>query len=158
MELVEHRVPGWLSQVCFNLAIFTPPWFARHEILPRAVVEYADIQVAHRHLVAFSTEWLQFRATYDRFCSRTQQDLHVGICDLVVRVFKELLSHSPVKALGVNRGIHFRALGATASDRTARLLAPVGPWGEWTDVFRSGGSKGEMGSLTMRQIRPEGRP
>ena len=101
----------------FNPAIFTPAWFALHEVLPRGVAENADLKVAHSQLLLFSTEWLQIQVTPDRFQAETQQDPHVRLRDFVIRVFKELLFHTPIEAFGINRSVHFRAPTPAARDR-----------------------------------------
>ncbi len=142
----------------FNPAIFTPAWFALHEILPRGVAENANLQVVHNQLVVFSTEWLELHVTPDSFRAETQQDPHVRVRDFVIRVFKELLFHTPVRALGINRDVHFRAPDPAARDRVGRILAPVDPWGEWAERLQLGGTHSGMVSLSMRQSQPEGRP
>ena len=40
----------------FNPAILTPAWFAMHELLPKAVADSANMEVAHRQATVFSTE------------------------------------------------------------------------------------------------------
>lgn len=142
----------------FNPAIFTPAWFALHEILPRGVVENADLQVAHNQLVAFSTEWLQIQVTPDSFQAETQQDPLVRVRDFVIRTFKEFLPHTPIEALGIDRYVHFRAPDAAARERIGRMLAPVEPWGECAELLQLGADQNGMVSLSMRQSRPEGRP
>ena len=142
----------------FNPAIFTPAWFALHEILPRGVAENADLQLAYNQLMTFSTDWLQIRVTPDSFQAETQQDPHVRVRDLVIRVFRELLSHTPIRAFGINRDVHFRAPNAAARDRVGRMLAPVEPWGECAELLQLGGDQSGMVSLSMRQSQPEGRP
>ena len=32
----------------FNPAIFTPAWFALHDLLPESVADDADLRIAHR--------------------------------------------------------------------------------------------------------------
>ena len=141
----------------FNPAIFTPAWFSLHEILPKSAADNADLQVAHGQLVVFSTEWLQLQVTPDRFQATTQQGPYVRVRDLVVRVFREHLFHTPVKAIGINRDIHFRAASPAARDRVGRRLAPVEPWREIAEMLELGGEDEGMTSLTMRGSRPDGR-
>ena len=142
----------------FNPAIFTPAWFALHEILPRGVAENADLEVAHNQLAEFSTEWLHIQVIPDRFQADTQQDPHVRLRDFVIRTFKELLIHTPIQAFGINRSVHFRAPDAAARDRVGRMLAPVEPWDQCTELLQLGGDQNGMVSLSMRQSQPEGRP
>ena len=47
----------------FNPAIFTPAWFALHDLLPRQATDNAELQVAHPGLTLFSTEWLYLKIT-----------------------------------------------------------------------------------------------
>jgi len=142
----------------FNPAIFTPAWFAMHKILPKKAADNADVQVVHAQLSVFSTEWLQLQVTPDRFQAATQQAPHVRVHDLVMRVFKEHLFHTPVNAFGINRQVHFRAASPAARDRVGRQLAPVKPWGKIAKALQLDGEGGGMVSLTMRQSHPEGRP
>ena len=142
----------------FNPAIFTPAWFALHGLLPKVVAERADLKVAHRQVTEFSTDWLRLQVTSDRFSASTAQAPHVGVRDLVMRVFNEHLSHTPLKAMGINRNVEFQVDGLAERDRIGRALAPVEPWGRWAVELGADGEHGGMTSLTMSQIRPEGRP
>ena len=142
----------------FNPAIFTPAWFALHDLLPRQATDNAELQVAHPGLTLFSTEWLHLNIMTDRFEASTQRDPYVRVRDLLVRVFKEHLHHTPLKAFGINRDVHFRVADQVERDRIGRLLAPAEPWGPWKDELGLGGDYGGMISLTMAQTRPEGRP
>ena len=141
----------------FNPAIFTPAWFAMHGLLPQAAAESADLQVAHRQATVFSTDWLSLQVTTDRFMADTQQAPHVRVCDLVVRVFREHLHHTPVKAMGINRNVHFRVGSLAERDRIGRALAPMEPWGPWRQELELDGKHGGMTSLTMSQLRPQDR-
>ncbi len=142
----------------FNPAIFTPAWFVLHELLPAKAAENASLQIAQGSLTAFSTDWLQLQVTADRFSAGTSQAPYIRLCDLVVAVFKVHLTHSPVNALGINRGVHFQVSDLTARDRIGRALAPVEPWGAWSSALGLTGDQGGMTSLTMSQLDPEGRP
>jgi len=142
----------------FNPAIFTPAWFALHDLLPRQATENAELQVAHPGLTLFSTEWLHLHVVTDRFEASTQREPYVRVPDLLVRVFSEHLHHTPLKAFGINRDIHFRVADQVERDRIGGLLAPAEPWGPWKDELGLGGDRGGMASLTMAQTRPEGRP
>ena len=141
----------------FNPAIFTPAWFTLHGLLPRAS-DSADLKVAHRQVTEFSIDWLRLQVTSDRFAANTVQAPHVRVKDLVMRVFKEHLSHTPLKAMGINRSVHFQVGGLAERDRIGRALAPVAPWGHWAAELGVDGEQGGMTSLTMSQVRPAGRP
>ena len=141
----------------FNPAIFTPAWFVLHELLPAHTAENAELKVAHPELTVFSTEWLDLKITTDRFEAGTRRDPFVRLRDLLVRVFREYLYHTPLKAFGINRDVHFRVGNQVERDRIGRLLAPVEPWGPWKDQLGLGSEYGGMTSLTMAHTRPDGR-
>ena len=142
----------------FNPAIFTPAWFALHGLLPESAATNAELQVAHQRSTAFSTDWLRLTVTADRFAVETSQPPHIRPRDLVARVFRERLSHTPISALGINRDVHFQVPSLAERDQIGRTLAPVKPWGAWGQDLGLDGEHGGMTSLTMSQLRPEGRP
>lgn len=145
----------------FNPAIFTPAWFVLHGLLPQAVAdseELAKLAVAHPELTHFQTDWLNLQVTTDKFNAETRLAPHVRVRDLVVRVFKEYLYHTPLRAFGINRNVHFRVRDFSARDRIGRKLAPVEPWGVWGQQLGDSGHQGGMTSLTMRQVNVKGRP
>ena len=142
----------------FNPAIPTPAWFALHDILPKSTAEKADLKAAHDHPTAFSTDWIRIQITPNRFQAATRLAPNVRARDLVVRVFKEHPSQTPIRAIGINREVHSRELGATARDRMGRRRAPVEPWGQIVEKFDPDGDRNGMASLTMRLSRPGGSP
>ncbi len=142
----------------FNPAIFTPAWFALQGLLPESDTAGADLQVAHKQVTAFSTEWLRLEVTAKRFLVETLQAPYIRLRDLTARLFKEHLSHTPLNALGINRDVHFQVRSSTERDRMGRTLAPVEPWGAWGHDLGLDGEHGGMTSLTMSQVAPEGRP
>ena len=141
----------------FNPAIFTPAWFALNGLLPESVATNAVLTVAHEQVTQFNTDWLRLDVTLDRFYVETEQAPHVRVHDLVVRVFKEYLHHTPVTAFGINRNVHFGVRSLAARDQLGRTLAPIDPWGAWGQELGLDGEQGGMSSLTMSQIEPEGR-
>ncbi|MDE0459948.1 MAG: hypothetical protein OXI15_21875 [Chromatiales bacterium] len=142
----------------FNPAIFTPAWFELHGLLPDGASEIAEVEVVHPQATSFTAEWLILNVIPERFSVETVQAPDVRVLDLVVRTFKEHLSHTPLTTLGINRSVHFRVRSMAERDRIGRTLAPVEPWGAWREELGSDGMHGGMTSLTMSQIDPEGRP
>ena len=142
----------------FNPAIFTPAWFALHGLLPESVADDADLRISHRQVTEFVADWLRLQVTAEQFFVETSQAPHVRLRDLVARIFKEYLHHTPVRAFGINRDVHFRVKSFTERDRIGRTLAPVEPWGAWGHDLGLDGEHGGMTSLTMTQVAPEGRP
>ena len=142
----------------FNPAILTPAWFALHELLPEAIAETAELNVAHPNVVGFSAEWLQLDATQERLKVSTMREPYVRLHDLVLKMFEEHLYHTPLRAFGINRSVHFRVASFEERDRIGRLLAPLEPWEPWASNLNLAGVHGGMTSLTMSQYEPDGRP
>ncbi len=141
----------------FNPAIFTPAWFAMHNLLGKGVVDSAQLAVAHPQVTEFTADWLQIHVDVGRFSAETLQAPYVRLCDLVVRAFKENLHHTPLRAVGINRQVHFRVESYAKRDQIGRSLAPVEPWGDWGKALGKDGRQGGMTSLTMTQINLDGR-
>ena len=157
---IEPEISG-ISAVLlgdFNPAIFTPSWFALNGLLPEHVAESAHLDVASREVTSFNADWLRLVVQIERFTIDTSQAPYVRVRDLVVRVFKEHLSHTPLRAFGINREIHFRLRDSAERDRIGRMLAPVGPWGALGHQLELDGEQSGMTSLTMSQVDPRGRP
>ncbi len=141
----------------FNPSIFTPAWFVRRGLLPDRMEEEATLHVAHREITVFDADWLHLDVRSERLTAETSQGPHVRVRDLLVRVFGEYLQHTPVRAFGVNRTVHFRVRDMGVRDRIGRTLAPTGVWGAWGKRLEPGGEHGGMTSLTMTQVDPERR-
>ena len=145
--------------VCGNLnpSIFTPAWFEMHGLLPRGAADEAEVNVIHPQVTDFKFDWLRIQVNTTRFLAESVQAPEIRLLDLVARVFKEILSHTPLTVFGINRQVHFLAHSFQARDRLGRLLAPVEPWGDWAKNLGPDGKKGGMTSLTMTEIAIEGR-
>ena len=142
----------------FNPSIFTPTWFEWHELLPQKTVDVTNLGIVHPQISNFNADWLDIQVVTERFQISTTQAPYVRLQDLAVRIFRELLPHTRLRAMGINREIHFSVRTFGERDRLGRLLAPTGPWGDWGKELEPDGSQGGMTSLTMRQMNPEGRP
>ena len=142
----------------FNPAIFTPAWFELHGLLPKGTADIAKLGVARSQATSFNAEWLNLNVLLERFSVETVQAPDVRIRDLVVRTFREHLNHTPLKAVGINRSVHFNLKSLADRDRIGRKLAPIEPWGAWAEELGLDGTHGGMTALTMSQIDPDGRP
>ena len=141
----------------FNPSIFTPAWFVRRRLLPDRMEEEATLHIAHKEITVFDADWLHLEVRSDRLAAETVRDPHVRVRDLLVRIFQEHLQHTPLRALGINRSVHFRVHDLGVRDRIGRRLAPTSAWGAWGQCLEPGGKHGGMTSLTMTQVDPEGR-
>lgn len=141
----------------FNPAIFSPKWFSANELLPEEAAEDADLQVAHRELTSFSADWLRLQVTRERFTAGSTQAPFVRLRDLVHRLFREHLFHTPLRAFGINLSAHFLVDSFATRDRIGNTLAPLEPWGPWREQLDLDGRHGGMTSLRMSQSKPSGR-
>ena len=137
--------------------LFTPAWFVQHGLLPESATDGAGVA-----LTPPAGEGIHFRlaplAGLGRtFSAGTSQAPHVRVCDLAVRVFREYLPHTPLRAFEINRYVHFPVRSPAERDRIGRMLAPVEPWGHWGPDLGLDGDHGGMTSLTMSQLDPPGR-
>ncbi len=141
----------------FNPAIFTPDWFGWRGFLTERVVRSAELKIAQPRVTAFQADWLTLEVVQERFSISTTQLPYVRLADLVCRIFREELFHTPLNAVGINRQVHFLVRDFTERDRIGRTLAPVEPWGEWSHDLQPDARHGGMTSLTMTQVKLPGR-
>ena len=142
----------------FNPLIFTPTWFRRHKLLSDRMVDNANTEIVHPHGAKFDADWLNTQVVPEKFVIQTTNAPYVRLRDLAIRIFREFLPHTPLKAMGINRDVHFTVRNFDERCRLGRLLAPVEPWGDWGKKLEPDGEHGGMTSLTMTQLNPEGRP
>lgn len=112
----------------FNPKIFHPMWFAHHDILRESEAMEAAIEVVHTDVASFSFEWLTVQVLRDRFTAAIKAEAyrtHLG--DLVQNVFA-LLSHTPVRQLGLNASFRFRFKSERDWHAFGHFLAPKSPW------------------------------
>ena len=137
----------------FNPRIFRPDWFAKSGLVSQDEANAADIELIHSEITIFRMDWLSVRVEQQRFQVITQEAPFVRLSDLVIRTFKEFLSHTPIGKIGINRGVHFGVGGDEARDRIGTMLAPKEPWGDWGPTIKGGeGEKrGGLRDLIMEQ-------
>ena len=132
----------------FNPKIFQPYWFSAHELIPESEAEAADVEIVHPEVVSFSTDWLQLQVTTDRFMALTLQEPYAGMRDLVLSTF-ELLSHTPVQLMGLNRDVHYEM---SSEEEWHSLGYRLVPRDNWENLLpRHVG----MRSLTVEGVRPD---
>jgi len=144
----------------FNPKIFQPFWFARHGLVSDDEADSANISVIHSDITAFEIESFTLRVERERFALERKIAPLIVISDLAGRVFGDLLPHTPLRALGINRHVHFDVGDAEKRDRIGEMLAPRLPWGKWGEQVSSGeGAKhGGLLSLALIQRNVSDRP
>lgn len=134
----------------FNPTIFQPAWFANENLLQKAEVESATIDVIHADIVAFSLPWLTLQVTRQRFAVETfQMPYFEVIRDLVIGTFA-LLRYTPINLMGINFTKHIAVESLDEWHAIGHKLAPK-------DVWESLLLKPGMRSLSMQGMRDDER-
>jgi hypothetical protein len=89
----------------------------------------------------------------DRFQISTATAPLIVISDLCARIFGDILPHTPINQLGINRSLHFSVGSSAERDRIGELLAPKAPWGEWGRSLASDQMATHGGLQSMTMIR-----
>jgi len=140
----------------FNPRIFRPDWFQATGIIGDKDSQTATIEIIHSAVSSFSLDWAKVRIDQNKFSIETSDPPAIRIRDLVLKTFKEFLTHTPVQHVGINRSVHFSVGSFETREKIGRTLAPHEPWGEWArqipgnpnDLKLHGGMK----SLLMTQV------
>ena len=140
-----------IAEESFTPAILTPAWFELHGLLPPGTAEAATLGVSHRQLTVFEADWLNVEVNTNQFIASTNQEPFIRVRDLVLRLFRERLSQTPISALGINRDVHFKVGSAAEREDIGRQLAPLAPWGELGQELQLGDLGAGVSSLTMSQ-------
>jgi hypothetical protein len=152
---IEPEISGMaiVLRGSFNPSIFQPFWMARQGLITDEAAAAATVSVIHPEISQFAVESeFILNVQSDRFqLSRATAPL-VIISDLCSRIFGDILPHTPINQLGLNRSVHFSAGSVQERDRIGKLIAPQGPWGEWGADFNSDDPKQLGGLQTMTMI------
>ena len=127
-----HHIHNIVLIGSFNPKIFHPIWLLESGLIKEAEAEKADIQICNNDISIFSIEWAQFEITKDKFKISTEQEAYFEfIRDLVEGMFT-LLSHTPVKAIGINNLIHIKLY---KDEELYEFFNSVSPYSKWESVF-----------------------
>ena len=110
-----------------------------------------ELQVVHNDVSNFSIDTRKYHVQRDRFRIETSSAPWILIADITRQIFSEYLVHTPIRAFGVNRNVHFRLNSLEARTRLGRRLAPIDVWGDFGEEMDGVSSEliGGMRSLTM---------
>lgn len=112
----------------FNPAIFHPVWFKANGLIKPQEVESAKLEVTHPFVSIFSVEWFRLQVEPERFVVQTNDEAHFELLsDLVAGTFS-LLEHTPIKAMGMNRMMHFKMDSTEAWHAFGDKIAPKKVW------------------------------
>lgn len=112
----------------FTPTIFQPAWFAAEELVRKQEAEEANFVIGHPDLLIFTLEWLRLEVTRERLIAETTMEPYDEILrDLVLGTFR-LLSHTPIRFMGINRQMHFRMHSEEEWHQAGHTLAPKDIW------------------------------
>jgi hypothetical protein len=152
----------------FNPKIFQPVWFAAQEppLIPKMEAEEAKLEIIHPDVVVFEVDWFQLQVTRDRFhISTVQESRYEFLRDLVLGTF-QLLQHTPVRAMGINKDAHRGVQSMEMWHGFGDRIAPKGVWdgivekpGLLTITIQGARTDGHQGYVNVkvepsRQIHP----
>jgi hypothetical protein len=112
----------------FNPTIFQPAWFAGEQLIARDLADAAEVGIVHRQMVSFTAGWFEIGVTEDRFSvtslTAPSDDL---LRDLVLGTFR-LLRYTPIRAMGLNKDVHYRVESEEVWHAIGHKLAPPSNW------------------------------
>lgn len=131
-----------------NPQIFQPAWFYNQNLIRKEEAETAKIEIIHREIVTFSTDWFQIQVTPERIImSTTQAQYYEPLRDLALGTFR-VLHHTPITKMGLNKESHF----LMASEGAWHAIGDkLGPKDRWRNILEKPG----LASFTMQGIRPD---
>jgi hypothetical protein len=117
----------------FNPRIFQPAWLASNGLIRDEEADSAEIKVIHHDLTDLSVGWLQLQVQPERFVAAAADAAHIKVlCDFVVGVFT-ILEHTPIRAMGLNRTMHYRMPSRESYVSFGDELAPKKIWKAFLD-------------------------
>jgi hypothetical protein len=134
----------------WNPVILTPRWFADGDLLPREEADAAKVELIHTEIAQFETDWFSLSVTKDRLIAGTTRTSHAeALRDLVAGTL-DLLSHTPLMALGINHDYTVNFRNRRDFDDFGWRLVPPASWGM---LERPG-----MATLQVQGERPDDQP
>lgn len=117
----------------FNPAIFSPDWLERNELIGEGDAIVAREGSAGRQLLVshqvtnFETDWFTLQVLENQFSLTSKGVLTPAFKDLAVGIF-QLVSHTPVKAVGLNFIAQFKLENQEEQHKVGDVLAPKDIW------------------------------
>lgn len=125
----------------FNPAIFSPDWLERNKLIGEGDAATAregsqgKETVITRQIATYETEWFTLQVLEGRFTLTSKGVLSPAFKDLGVGIF-QLVSHTPVRALGLNFVGHFKFDSWEQQNKIGDAIAPKDIWNSlYPDTF-----------------------
>jgi hypothetical protein len=140
----------------FNPQIFQPFWLAHYSVISEDAAKAAKINIVHPEITSFGIQG-EFNVQVEREKFSIDRGIAplIRIADVVCRLFGELLPHTPIKQVGINRVMHFDVGSLAARDEIGLKLAPREPWGKWGRLVSSGEWPKHGGLVTLSLMQSD---
>jgi hypothetical protein len=132
----------------FNPAIFSPDWLERNKLIGQGDTEVAKNTpslIVSPQITVFETDWFALQVLENQFSLTSKGALTPAFKDLAVGIFS-LVSHTPIKAVGLNFLAHFRFTTETEYHQIGDVLAPKTIWNKLYPETNSAG----LANLTIK--------
>jgi len=153
----------------FNPRIFNSTWLEMNGLVAPEESKLVDTILVHQELTELQSPQFNMQIQRDRFQIQQLGPSDIQVFELTLKLFGDVLPHTPVRSTGLNRSLHFRLASHEAMNRLGDRLAPKVPWGKWGERllteppqgaaadFRSASRTGGLRSITMEEsIRDDG--
>lgn len=112
----------------FNPPIISPGWLLAQKLISAEDFAEAKVQVITPDVSSFAAVWVQCNVTLDTLqLSTSDVTEYERLRDLAVGILRTL-QHTPVAALGINRGVHFATGSVAAWHEVGDALSPKAVW------------------------------
>jgi hypothetical protein len=140
----------------FNPAIFNPDWLVLNGVIGKTQAEVREIGVITPQVSEFRVSSYHYQVTPQRMQVLFESAPVVELQDTVSKIFQELLPHTPVQQLGINRSVHFSVGSEEKRNEIGRKLAPPEPWGRWSEEWkdRLPPNRAGMTNLAVHEVFP----
>ena len=137
----------------FNPAIFHPAWLSGNNIDLKASLDSPEVNLIHAEFSSFTVDTRTYHIRPDRFQIETSSAPWIEIYDITRLIFEDYLLHTPIGAFGINRNLHYSVADWKTRVQFGRLLAPIGPWGQFGDAMETRDPQltGGLQKLVMRR-------
>jgi len=145
----------------FNPEIFHPEWFVRQGLIREKAA--SKVNVVHTEVSSIEIDNMRFDVNRERFQAATSNaECYEPLRDVVIGCFS-IPIHGPVRALGLNRGVHYKAPSEDAWHNVGNKLAPKETWNKhlvkpgMRSLTIEGKRKDESEGIVQIRIEPSGR-
>lgn len=127
--VAEHEGVAVVFVGNFNPAIIQPSWLAAKGLISESAADAAEVRVIHKEFTDFTVAGTQVLVSGDRFTLASQDAQQRLVRDLGIGIF-EILEHTPLHSMGINRTMHFRVNSEDQWHGFGDFLVPKTVWKE----------------------------